>query len=49
MSMADVVEAVFEAAKQRWGAGRPVERQDAAMPASMRVAAGGSAAVRRRR
>ena len=41
VSMADVVEAVFEAATQRWGVGRPVERQDAAMPASMRVAAGG--------
>ena len=41
VSMVEVVEAVFEAATQRWGVGRPVERQDAAMPASMRVAAGG--------
>ncbi len=38
VSMAEVVEAVFAVATERWGAGRPVERQDAAMPASMRAA-----------
>ncbi len=36
VSMAEVVEAVFAVATERWGAGRLVERQDAAMPASMR-------------
>jgi lipoate synthase/lipoate-protein ligase B len=38
ISMAEVVEAVFAVATQRWGAGRLVERQDVAMPASMRAA-----------
>lgn len=32
VSMAEAVEAVFAVAGRRWGAGRPVERQDAAMP-----------------
>ena len=36
VSMAEVVEAVFAVATERWGAGRLVERQDAAMPVSMR-------------
>ena len=36
VSMAEVVETAFEVATQYWGAGRAVERQDAAMPASMR-------------
>ena len=39
VSMAEVVEAVFAVATRRWGDGRPVERQDAAMPGSMKVEA----------
>ena len=32
VGMAEVVEAIFAVAAQRWGKGRPVERQDAAWP-----------------
>ncbi len=46
VSMAEVVETAFEVATQYWGAGRSVERQDAAMPASMRGPAGGEVAAR---
>ena len=44
VGMAEVVETMLEVATQYWGAGRTVERQDAAMPASMRGAAGGEVA-----
>jgi lipoyl synthase len=40
--MAEVVEAVFAVAARRWGAGRPVERQDAATPGPARSARVGS-------
>jgi lipoic acid synthetase len=39
LGTAEVVEAIFAVAAQRWGKGRPVERQDAAWPGSGPVAA----------
>ena len=39
VGIAEVVEAIFAVAAQRWGKGRPVERQDAAWPGTGPVAA----------
>ncbi|HXR23657.1 MAG TPA: lipoyl synthase, partial [Acidimicrobiales bacterium] len=38
VGIADVVEAIFAVAAERWGKGRPVERQDAAWPGAGPVA-----------
>jgi lipoic acid synthetase len=46
VGVAEVVEAVFAIAAQRWGDGRPVERQDAAWPGTgPTVALGGAPAL----
>ncbi len=45
ISTAEVVEALFAVAAQRWGNGRPVERQDASWPGTGPVAAAFSTAA----
>jgi len=42
VGIAQVVEAIFAVAAQRWGKERPVERQDAAWPGTGPVATGGA-------
>jgi lipoic acid synthetase len=45
VGIAEVVEALFAVAAERWGKGRPVERQDAALPGTGPLATGVSTAA----